>query len=310
MSSANGQPESTSAASRLLAFLAVQLGSPHHERRGEAKDTHGKVDEDAPGEINDDLIRRLGRQKFEELTLPQTDITVEPNPFESEALEWLDIDQVKGEFDEWWHQRLNEAEKWNADARRVLIMKRIAELLDCIFPETSNHWNPTSRRPAVREDQLLDHLTSSHGLTLPWIGNTTLVAARHYLQVRDEDFERATRAVSKAVQNAVQQAHATGRNGSQAESDEGAANQVLPSVANKCDSVQESRVPPEGAELTHRNTEKTQSAQLSAAESGACRAQTAYVGADLQAIIDAWHRLDQVTKADVLVIIRKGLPRS
>ena len=44
-----------------------------------------------------------------------------------------------------------------------------------------------------------------------WIGNTVAIAARHYIQVTDADFQRA----SGAVQNPVQQAHETPCKGSQ-----------------------------------------------------------------------------------------------
>jgi len=41
-----------------------------------------------------------------------------------------------------------------------------------------------------------------------WLGNSAAVAAKHYLQVRDEDFQRA---IQEAVQNPVQQAPESGR---------------------------------------------------------------------------------------------------
>ena len=42
-----------------------------------------------------------------------------------------------------------------------------------------------------------------------WIGNSQLIAAKHYLQVRDEDFEKAIQVPTSAAQNAAQQAHAS-----------------------------------------------------------------------------------------------------
>ncbi|MBX9585241.1 MAG: hypothetical protein K2X87_33460 [Gemmataceae bacterium] len=48
-----------------------------------------------------------------------------------------------------------------------------------------------------------------------WLGNTPAVALRHYLQVRDEDFERALRGVedsaAPALRNPVRPATALGR---------------------------------------------------------------------------------------------------
>ena len=48
-----------------------------------------------------------------------------------------------------------------------------------------------------------------------WIGNTVAIAARHYVQVTDGDFQRASGTVQKAVQNPVQQAHESPCKGSQ-----------------------------------------------------------------------------------------------
>ena len=47
-----------------------------------------------------------------------------------------------------------------------------------------------------------------------WIGNSRAIAAKHYLQVREEDFERAARPES-AAQNPAQSAHAKGGEHSQ-----------------------------------------------------------------------------------------------
>ncbi len=48
-----------------------------------------------------------------------------------------------------------------------------------------------------------------------WIGNSALIAARHYLQVTDGDFERAAKSGAEALQNPVQQAAARARTESQ-----------------------------------------------------------------------------------------------
>src|SRR5262249_23772565 len=42
-----------------------------------------------------------------------------------------------------------------------------------------------------------------------WIGNSTLIAQKHYLQVTDEDFERAAKSGAGALQNQVQHASAS-----------------------------------------------------------------------------------------------------
>ena len=44
-----------------------------------------------------------------------------------------------------------------------------------------------------------------------WLGNTPRIALKHYLQVTDEDFERAAESGAQALQNPVQHAHARNR---------------------------------------------------------------------------------------------------
>ncbi len=68
-----------------------------------------------------------------------------------------------------------------------------------------------------------------------WIGNTTRVAAKHYLQVTDDHFKRA----AEALQNPTQQPHVSPRVASQAgddEGDEAAVFEPLQPIAAQCDS--------------------------------------------------------------------------
>jgi len=44
-----------------------------------------------------------------------------------------------------------------------------------------------------------------------WIGNSKAIAAKHYLQIRDEDFDRAARIPTKAAQNPAQSGAESGR---------------------------------------------------------------------------------------------------
>ena len=63
-----------------------------------------------------------------------------------------------------------------------------------------------------------------------WIGNTVAIAARHYVQVTDGDFQRASGTVQRAVQNPVQQTHEIPCGGSQ-------ENTNTPAFAEKCGGV-------------------------------------------------------------------------
>ena len=47
--------------------------------------------------------------------------------------------------------------------------------------------------------------------TTAWLGNSLQVAAKHYLQLTDEHFERALKSDPKAAQNAAQYAHGSNR---------------------------------------------------------------------------------------------------
>ncbi len=74
-------------------------------------------------------------------------------------------------------------------------------------PEQSNHRSSLPHPP----------FPPSANVTLPfdaWIGNSELVAARHYLQLTDDHFRRAT----EAAQNPAQKVHESARNGEQADS--------------------------------------------------------------------------------------------
>ena len=64
-----------------------------------------------------------------------------------------------------------------------------------------------------------------------WIGNSKVVAQKHYLQVTDEHF-------SKAVQNPVQQNAESSRDDSQELSDESRKTNDFPSIAEDCENLQ------------------------------------------------------------------------
>ena len=74
-----------------------------------------------------------------------------------------------------------------------------------------------------------------------WIGNSPSVAQKHYLQVNDDDFE-------KALQNALQQAAVLPRTGSQPELAAQEKTPVLQGSASECDVVRVAEVPPQGLE--------------------------------------------------------------
>lgn len=77
-----------------------------------------------------------------------------------------------------------------------------------------------------------------------WIGNSQLVAAKHYLQVTEEHFRAAT----GSAQKAAQQAHAESRTASQPQQAHPPNLPVFPGNTSQCDVVHTCSVPPEGLE--------------------------------------------------------------
>jgi integrase len=85
-----------------------------------------------------------------------------------------------------------------------------------------------------------------------WIGNSETVATKHYLQVRDVDFDRAVKGAAKSdarnVQNPVQQPAASFSKDSQTISEVFENKRVMQAPANPCDTVQNYIIPPRGVE--------------------------------------------------------------
>ncbi len=84
-----------------------------------------------------------------------------------------------------------------------------------------------------------------------WLGHSALVAQKHYWQVTDADFEKATPekpSENSASQKAAQQAHVTGRTPSQASTPAHEKTPVLQGLATHCDILHMDLVPPEGLE--------------------------------------------------------------
>jgi hypothetical protein len=107
---------------------------------------------------------------------------------------------------------------------------------------------------STRETELAQHHPIH--VVCAWLGNSPAVATKHYLQVRDEDFERAARTVTgdaesdapsdaEATQNATQPASAGVR---QDASKTLSSRDLCPPLANGGELWEEYQVPPEGLE--------------------------------------------------------------
>jgi len=106
--------------------------------------------------------------------------------------------------------------------------------------------NLRSTRQTELEETFPSHVVCA------WIGNSELIARKHYLQVTDDHYQLAVGDVagadSKALQKAVQQPHETGSNGSQAGSDAHRKAPVLQGFAASCDGMQNHPVEDRGLE--------------------------------------------------------------
>ncbi len=98
---------------------------------------------------------------------------------------------------------------------------------------------PFQNLRASRETELVEKFPMH--VACKWIGNSQLVAAKHYLQVTDEHFE-------KALQKAVQQPAEMPRKASQPIRPISAKTRVFQGIASVCGSLRKYRVGDEGLE--------------------------------------------------------------
>jgi hypothetical protein len=98
-------------------------------------------------------------------------------------------------------------------------------------------------------------LTQSHPLhvVVGWIGNSALIAAKHYLQVTDGDFERATNrsgaeSGAQMAQNGAQHAHASNGREPQRTRQAPVEQGFMLDAAESCDRVHNWSAPPRGVE--------------------------------------------------------------
>src|SRR5262249_40596162 len=119
-----------------------------------------------------------------------------------------------------------------------------------------------------------------------WIGNTMAVAAKHYLQVTDADFERASHYAS-------QQDAAPSRSISKIACTEPQDSAEKTRIAAACIAVRSDSVPPRGLESLPQTPGKTAISADGGAESGAFPSQTPAIDPGLAALIDAWPTLPE-----------------
>ena len=177
-------------------------------------------------------------------------------PSEALALTWADVDWATGRF----KVRSPKTEHHEGHgARLVPLFPELRPYLERGFeeaPEGAVYVIGRSRDIGVNWRTQLERIIDRAGLTAwprlyqnlrasreielvqafpahvvaAWVGHSVKVAEKHYLGVREEDFRRAVEATAEAVQNPVQQAHATGRKTMQPPSEN-------PVFAGECNAV-------------------------------------------------------------------------
>ncbi|MCX7428999.1 MAG: site-specific integrase [Planctomycetia bacterium] len=142
-----------------------------------------------------------------------------------------------------------------------------------------------------------------------WIGNSAPIAARHYLQVTDVDFDAALRhdadpdaqATQNPTQNPTRQPTGDpGRLSQEMEQALGSQGLVL-ETAGVCGYIQTSIIPPRGVEQGQFSSENTQDAGKWVQPVGDALADPA-----LRLVVSVWPALPEPIRRKVLAIIREA----
>lgn len=142
-----------------------------------------------------------------------------------------------------------------------------------------------------------------------WLGNTTAVAAEHYLQVTDQDYENAAQAVHIPVHRAVhqtgQQASVDSRKDSQGEQKTPENPGFLRTSASSYETLQLCQTSPEGLDSqgasSNADSNLSNPAFQGGAPSGAVGPERTY--SDLARLIEAWPRLSEADRRAILAIL-------
>jgi integrase len=141
-----------------------------------------------------------------------------------------------------------------------------------------------------------------------WLGNSALIAQKHYLQVTDDHYERAAggaKAGAVAVQKPVQQPAAPARTVAPESTQDAQLLDVVRDAATSCETVPSGLIPPAGLEPACQDSRFQRAAGSGAAKSGAVPPDP-----DLQLLIELWGRLPDATRRDIMGRVRATqLPR-
>jgi hypothetical protein len=166
-----------------------------------------------------------------------------------------------------------------------------SRLLDIIAAAGLKPWPKLFQNMRSTRQTELSELFPSH-VVCGWLGNSRVVAEKHYLQTTEEHFAKA---IEEAVQNPVQQPAASVRNTPQfPEKYEALRGVAIVSVAEA------------GLERTANSSGNTGYSEKGGAESGASSGNSAPIDPDLMAIVNAWPDLPKTARQAILAIIQEG----
>jgi len=187
------------------------------------------------------------------------------------------------------------------------------QLLRIIDKAGVDDWaKPFHNMRASRETELAQRFPLH--VVCSWLGNSTMIATKHYLQVTDDHF---TQALQQGAESGAKSGALRGQNRVQpveaasCHSDENATQPVTgepfrPNVADDglyCTNIQ---VPRAGVELPQETPGKTALQPAEGAKSGALFQAGGCEDADLQRVVDVWPTLPDRVKAGILRAVQSA----
>lgn len=180
------------------------------------------------------------------------------------------------------------------------------QLLRIIERAGVDEWpKPFQNMRASRETELCQ--TFPLHVACSWLGNSTTIAAKHYLQVTEEHFAQATeggaQSGARAVQNAVRPLSADNGHNRPDAAQTQAEQAFRQTSANTGELWQPPTSTPCRTRTTPENKGKTGPDAKSGAQSGALSGGSIAADADLRRLIAAWPTLPAATRAGIIAAV-------
>jgi len=155
---------------------------------------------------------------------------------------------------------------------------------------------PFQNLRATRETELMESYPSH--VVVAWIGHSETVARKHYLQVTDANFERATSKV--LAPQAAPQLCGVIETEENTEIDENEKTVVFTAFSAEFASLPEEQITRPGLERTPGNAGQRALSEMPGPTGGP-------IGPDLQTVIDGWPFLNEATRGEILRDVQRAL---